>query len=124
MRVLYVDDDRVNTLLFSEACRIAGHSNVETAGSGAEALELIDSFVPDLLVLDLHLPDTDGIALLPLLRARAGRPALPAALCSADDPVELAERARAAGFGHCWSKPVDLNVVLAALASHGAATAG
>jgi len=124
MRVLYVDDDRVNALLFSEACRMAGHVQIETAGSGAEALELIDSFGPDLLVLDLHLPDTDGFALLPLLRQRAGRPALPAALCSADDPGEITERARAAGFDHCWSKPVDLHVVFAALARHGAAASG
>ena len=37
MRVLYVDDDRVNTLLFVEACRNVGEVEVETAGSGAEA---------------------------------------------------------------------------------------
>jgi two-component system, OmpR family, response regulator len=124
MRVLYVDDDRVNALLFSEACRIAGHVQIETAGSGAEALDLVDTFMPDLLVLDLHLPDTDGFALLAQLRARAGRPALPAALCSADDPAEIAERARAAGFEHCWSKPVDLTVVLATLARHESAAVG
>ena len=124
MRVLYVDDDRVNALLFSEACRMAGHVQVETAGNGAEALGLIDSFAPDLLVLDLHLPDTDGLELLPRLRAQAGRPALPAALCSADEPAEVAERARAAGFDHCWSKPLDLTVVLATLARHASAAAG
>ena len=124
MRVLYVDDDRVNTLLFSEACRMAGHVQVETAGNGAEALGLIASFAPDLLVLDLHLPDTDGLELLPMLRAQAGRPALPAALCSADEPAEVAERARAAGFDHCWSKPLDLTVVLATLARHASAAAG
>jgi len=38
MRVLYVDDDRINTLLFVEACRFAGGVETETAASGAEAV--------------------------------------------------------------------------------------
>ena len=75
MRVLYVDDDRINALLFTETCRFAGNVEVETADSGAEALALAGRFRPDLLVIDLHLPDTCGYALLPALRWRctAGR---------------------------------------------------
>jgi CheY-like chemotaxis protein len=117
MRVLYVDDDRVNLLLFSEACRIAGNVQLETAVNGAEALELVADFQPELLVIDLHLPDIDGCTLLPLLRQRAGQAELPAALCSADDPAETAARAREAGFQHCWPKPLDLAQVLAMLAA-------
>ncbi|MCW5636714.1 MAG: response regulator [Rubrivivax sp.] len=117
MRVLYVDDDRVNSLLFAELCRIAGDVAVESAGSAEEALELLAVHPVDLLVLDLHLPDADGMALLPRLRERAGR-ALPAYLCSADDPTLLEDRARAAGFEACWSKPLDVPQVLAALRLH------
>ncbi len=114
MRVLYIDDDRVNALLFTETCRLAEGVVVETAGSGAEALELLDGFDPELLVIDLHLPDTDGYALLPVLRARAGR-RTPAVLCSAEDPRQVAGPAQAAGFDHCWPKPVELAAVLAEL---------
>ncbi len=117
MRVLYIDDDRINTLLFVETCRFAGaHIEVETAGTGAEALEAAVAFQPTLLVLDLHLPDTDGYALLPRLRAALSAPALPAFLCTADDPDTVAAPAQAAGFDGCWTKPVDLPVVLAELA--------
>jgi len=96
MRVLYVDDDRINTLLFVETCRMAGEVEVEVAGTGAEALDLVAGWQPQLLVVDLHLPDTTGYALLPQLRQALGRPALPAVLWSADDVNPLRAPARAA----------------------------
>ncbi len=112
MRVLYVDDDRVNSLLFRETCRLAGDVEVETAVTGAEALELVQSWLPDLLVIDLHLPDTDGYRLLPALRARLSLPNLPAILCTADEAALVQEPARAAGFDSCWTKPVELQSVI------------
>ena len=120
MRVLYVDDDRVNALLFVETCRFAPGVEVETAASGAEALALAPLWQPDMLVVDLHLPDTTGYALLPALRACLQRPALPAYLCTADEAQLVSGPAHAAGFDGCWSKPVDLGLVLAELAAHSA----
>ncbi|MBI5717348.1 MAG: response regulator [Burkholderiales bacterium] len=117
MRVLYVDDDRVNSLLFAELCRMAPGVSVEAAGTAAEALELLERIEADLLVLDLHLPDGDGFSLLPRLWQKAGR-RLPAYLCSADDPAQVEVQARAAGFEACWSKPLDVPLVLAALRRH------
>jgi two-component system, OmpR family, response regulator len=118
MRVLYVDDDRINTLLFVETCRFVGGVDVETAGTGAEALEQVAAWVPDLLVLDLHLPDTTGYALLPQLRSALGLAQLPAVLCTADTPSSVEGPAHAAGFHACWAKPVDLKTVLAELNTH------
>ena len=116
MRVLYIDDDRINSLLFVEACRFAGGVETETAASGAEALELAQRWAPDLLVIDLHLPDTNGYALLPALRSALGAPTLPAYLCTADATELVAAPARTAGFDGCWGKPVDLQSILAELA--------
>jgi len=117
MRVLYVDDDRVNAMLFAETCRCAENIEVETADSGAEALDLVAQWRPDLLVIDLHLPDTDGYRLLPTLRERVGE-RLPAYLCSADETLRVEAPARAAGFDGCWAKPADLTALRAALAAH------
>ncbi|MBC7941770.1 MAG: response regulator, partial [Chitinophagaceae bacterium] len=94
MRVLYVDDDRVNALLFSETCRLAGDIELESAGSGAEALEVVQAWSPDLLVIDLHLPDTDGYALLGALRGSLASPGLPAFLCTADSAASVEQPAR------------------------------
>lgn len=115
MRLLYIDDDRINTLLFEETCRFAGGLEVLSAGSGAEALELLAGFAPDVLVVDLHLPDTTGYLLLPALRGTMGRADTPAFLCTADEPTSVAEGAREAGFNGCWTKPVDLGAILADL---------
>ena len=116
MRVLYVDDDRVNALLFSETCRLAAGVDVQTADCGSDALELASHWRPDLLVIDLHLPDMLGYALLPQLRRQLAAPTLPAFLCTADSGSEVAEPARRAGFDGCWTKPVELHAVLAELA--------
>jgi CheY-like chemotaxis protein len=112
MRVLYVDDDRVNTLLFVETCRLAGGIEIETAPCGADAIDMLAGWTPDLLVIDLHLPDTNGYELLPALRQRAGLPALPAILCTADEASLVEHQARAAGFDGCWTKPVELKTVI------------
>ena len=115
MRLLYIDDDRINTLLFEETCRFAGGLEVLSASSGAEALEILRDFTPDLLVVDLHLPDTTGYLLLPELRGAIGRADAPAFLCTADEPTSVADGAREAGFNGCWTKPVDLGAILADL---------
>jgi len=120
MRVLYVDDDRINTLLFVETCRFAGNVEIETATTGAEALDVVKGWVPDLLVIDLHLPDTVGYDLLPALRRQLDAPTLPAFLCTADEARVVDEPARRAGFDGCWTKPVDLQRVLSELARRAA----
>jgi two-component system, OmpR family, response regulator len=118
MRVLYIDDDRVNTLLFVEACRFAPTLTVDTAESGAEALALAAAALPDVLVIDLHLPDTDGYALLAALRSSlTGLAGTPAFLCTADDAQSVQGPALAAGFAGCWSKPVLLPALLDNLAA-------
>ncbi len=117
MQLLYVDDDRVNLLLFEAACQALPGLQVATAASADEALACVHTVQPDVLVIDLHLPDLDGLALLRALRASAGLDATPAFLCSADDDATLPARALAAGFSGCWSKPLDQAQLAGALAA-------
>lgn len=112
MRVLYVDDDRINVLLFEQTCRMAPDLEVEVAMTGAEALALVARWRPEVMVIDRHLPDADGCRLLPRLRDALDAPSLPAILCTADAIADAAPAARAAGFNACWTKPVDLAAML------------
>jgi two-component system, OmpR family, response regulator len=116
MRLLYIDDDRINSLLFAEACRMVGGIHCETAADGVEGLEAAARLRPEVLVVDLHLPDTDGFALLGRLRAIDGLGEVPAFLCTAEEPSAVQAAAAAAGFRDCWPKPIDLARLMAALA--------
>lgn len=116
MRLLCVEDDRVNALLLEQSCRHAGNLTLQFAETGADALEQVAQFTPDLLVIDLYLPDTDGYALLAALRDALGAPALPAVLCTAAAPDDVARAAAQAGFLQVWSKPVSADAIRSTLA--------
>ncbi len=115
LRLVCVDDDRVNALLFEQVCLQVGGLEIRCAETGAEAEVLVAEWRPDLLVIDLHLPDTDGFALLPRLREASGAPAPRAVLYTAEDPADVATRAARAGFDQTWSKPVEIDELRAAL---------
>lgn len=124
MHLLYVDDDRINLMLFESACAALDGVSVSTAANGAEALDLARAQAPQLLVIDLHLPDTDGPALLQALRREAGLSGVPAVLCSADEGPEVQRIANDGGFTGCWTKPVDSRTLRRELALHGLGLAG
>lgn len=116
MRVLYVEDDRLNAMLFEAACEAAGGVELVCAGSGAEALDCISGWTPQLLVIDLHLPDTDGYRLLSALRGSLAQAQVPALLCTAEPLTDVRDDALAAGFDGCLDKPVDLVAIRRVLA--------
>jgi two-component system, OmpR family, response regulator len=117
MRVLCVDDDRVNTLLLEHTLLGISGLELQCAESGAEALALVQHWHPELLVIDLHLPDTNGLALLHQLRQSLGTvPPVRAVLCTAERLQDVAAAAQAAGFDQTWTKPVALDDVRAAIA--------
>lgn len=121
MRLLCVEDDRVNALLLEQSCREAGVDGIAIADSGADALVQAPGFAPDLLVIDLHLPDTDGYALLRALRQALCRADLPAMLYTASPLEDVAEDAGAAGFTGVWNKPVLADEIRQTIASLSAA---
>ena len=116
LRVLYCEDDRVCALLMAQQMSAANGIDLVIVEDGAEALAAVSGdWTPELLVLDAHLPDTSGHALLARLRALPGLLQVPACMCSADGLAEDYQRAAEAGFDHYWTKPVATSLVLACL---------
>ncbi|HWP17663.1 MAG TPA: PAS domain S-box protein [Burkholderiaceae bacterium] len=113
LRMLYVEDNQINALLFEEAMKLAGHVELQIAEDGPSAFELVRHWRPDVLVLDAHLPGMDGIEVLRQLRDRHGLAHVPAYMCSADAMPEDIERAMSAGFDGYWTKPIEVSRVLA-----------
>src|SRR5512134_2315805 len=74
-RVLVVEDDAAIADVLRRALRQEGHE-VRSAEDGVEALEVAESFVPDLVILDLGLPKLDGVEVCRRLRAESDAPIL------------------------------------------------
>jgi CheY-like chemotaxis protein len=113
--VLYVEDNPVNTMLMESIFERLPASRLSSAETGADAETRTLADPPDLLLLDMQLPDTDGIALLARLRGFPGMREVPAVAVSADALPEGIEAERSAGFCDYWVKPLDLDRTLGQL---------
>jgi len=70
MKIAIVEDERLFRDVLRKACTLdLGHEVVGEAGTGREALQVVPATMPDLLVLDIHLPDMDGLEVLRRLRS-------------------------------------------------------
>ncbi|KQV89597.1 putative bifunctional diguanylate cyclase/phosphodiesterase [Pelomonas sp. Root1237] len=95
-RVLLVDDDEVNLLLTAAALRERGFEVTE-APSGSEALGLLSTRTPDVVVLDALMPELDGFETCSLLRATPGFESLPVLMLTGLDDEASINRAYQAG---------------------------
>lgn len=111
LRVLYVEDNRINAMLFEEALRPFPQIDLNVAEDGQMALSMARDQSPDVLVLDAHLPGMSGFEVLEALRKLPALASAPAFMCSADAMPEDVARAKAAGFAGYWTKPIDIVAV-------------
>ncbi|MEV0383921.1 response regulator transcription factor [Nonomuraea sp. NPDC050643] len=108
-RLLVVDDEPNIRELFSASLRMAGFE-VLTAADGKEALRVAEESSPDLVMLDVMLPDLDGLAVAGRLRSRGRR--VPVLFVTAKDTSE--DRIAGLGLGEDYvTKPFSLEEVIA-----------
>lgn len=111
MRVLYIEDNMFNLMLFDEVMQTREDVELRIAKDGIKGFDVAKDWLPDVLVLDAHLPDTHGIELLRQIREIPGLRDTPAFMCSGDALPEHKKAAKDAGFEGYWTKPVDLDKV-------------
>ena len=109
INVLVVDDEPVLAEMVSMALRYEGW-NIATAGDGAAALESARSQRPDVVVLDVMLPDMSGLEVLRKLREES--PQLPVLLLTAKDALEDRIAGLTAGGDDYVTKPFSLEEVV------------
>jgi two-component system, OmpR family, response regulator len=109
-RVLVVDDEAYITDLVATALRYEGFE-VSTAGNGRDALALVDSFRPELIVLDVMLPDVDGFDVQRKLADRGRR--VPVLFLTARDATEDKVRGLTIGGDDYVTKPFSLEELVA-----------
>jgi two-component system OmpR family response regulator len=112
LRVLVVDDEPALTELLSMALRYEGWE-LRTAGDGASAVRTAREFRPDAVVLDVMLPDIDGLEVL--RRMRAEQAEVPVLFLTARDAVEDRIAGLTAGGDDYVTKPFSLEEVVARL---------
>lgn len=107
-RVLVVDDDALQLRATQRALR--GHARIEltTADNAIDALLLVGTFRPDVVLMDLYMPGLDGLEACRRITTNPATRHVEVILTSAAMTDDLARLSRAAGATHALPKPVDL----------------
>ena len=123
IRVLLADSDKEFCGLLNNA--LAQNSNIEivgTASTGRETLQLSESLMFDLLLIDLVLPEIDGLSVIQTLSDRGKRVGV--FVLSAFAGIEAAAECTKLGVSHFLRKPLDMNALMTRNLTRGALTRG
>jgi PAS domain S-box-containing protein len=107
-KILYIEDNLSNLTLVEQMLAEQPHLELLTAMQGGLGLDLARQHAPDLILLDLHLPDLRGHEVLTRLRADALTRDIPVVVISADATAGQIQRLMAAGARSYLTKPLDI----------------
>ena len=116
-QVVVVEDNERNMKLFREVLESSGYRTLE-AETGERAVALTAEHRPDLVLMDIHLPDIDGVEALRMLRADERTASVPVLALTAQAMEGDRERFLAAGFDGYLSKPVNIADLLDVVRRH------
>jgi PAS domain S-box-containing protein len=111
--VLYIEDNPINVAVLQALLEQRPNVRLLTAADGASGVALAAAERPDLVLVDMQLPDVDGYVVHARLRAQPATAAIPCIALSANAFPEHVTQARTAGFLDYWTKPIDASAVLA-----------
>ena len=115
-RILVVDDNDDAAESSAVLLRLSGHE-VQVAAEGQAALDLMDTFRPDVVLLDIGLPDMDGYEVARRIRSMPGHAHVLLVALSGYGQAEHLVRSHEAGFNHHLVKPADLRELDTLIAS-------
>ena len=113
--ILYVEDNDANFTLVERILETRADTNLHRARTGGEALARTSELHPDLILLDLNLPDFPGAEVIGRLRANPETSHIPVVVISADATPSQIERLLTAGARNYLTKPFSLAMLLVAI---------
>jgi two-component system cell cycle response regulator DivK len=116
-QILLVEDNARNMTLLRDVLRATGYRTLE-ASTGELALRLASEHRPAVVLMDIRLPDMDGVEALNRLRMDARTALIPVIAVTAQAMKGDPERFHEAGFDGYLSKPIDIDELLAAVGHH------
>jgi two-component system cell cycle response regulator DivK len=105
--VLIVEDNELNMKLFNDLLEAHGYNTLKTA-SGSEAMELARAHMPDLVLMDIQLPEVSGETIIEWMKAAPELKAIPIVAVTAFAMKGDEERIRAKGCEAYLSKPISI----------------
>ena len=114
-QVLYIEDNEINVEVMRGILAQRPQVQLEVATTGLDGLARVRTAPPDLVLLDMNLPDIDGMALLEHLQADETTADIAVVVVSADALPEQIAAALAAGASRYLTKPVAIDEVLAVI---------
>lgn len=116
-RILFVDDDPYTLETLGKAVEVFGHQPL-WATNGQEAMQAASQQAPDIIFLDMSLPDIGGIELIGKLRGVVSLTDTPILVLSASPELDAAELALKAGAQAYLNKPIRLQTLLDTIQQH------
>jgi two-component system cell cycle response regulator DivK len=116
-RILVVEDNEKNMKLFRDVLSSKGYRTLE-ATTGGEAVELATEQAPDLVLMDIQMPDVDGVEALRRLRADERTAAIPVLAVTAQAMRGDREHFLAQGFDGYLSKPLNVSELIGTVRQH------
>ncbi|WJS98802.1 response regulator [Novosphingobium humi] len=113
-RIMVVEDNDLNRKLFCDVLKSQGFT-VEPVGDGLEALDKARAFVPDLMIMDIQLPNISGLELIEGAKADPLLRAIPVLAVTAYAGKGDEDRIREAGADGYLAKPVSIGPFMAAV---------
>jgi DNA-binding response OmpR family regulator len=111
-RMIVICDDNVPLVMLMQHLLTKQGFSVATAGDGAEGLDLIRSIRPDLLLLDLAMPQRDGLGVLSELQGLEGKRPY-TIVVSGQEGTDVQEKTTALGADELWRKPFNVAELIA-----------
>jgi len=110
--VLYVEDNPTNIRLMEQIIDLVTDAELRSTHTAENALEIVSSVDPDLILMDINLPGMNGIQALNRLRASPDTSSIPVIAISADAIPESIQRGLEAGFHAYLTKPIRVDEIL------------
>ena len=112
-KILIVDDEQANVRLLERILELIGATRIQSTHDSREAMALFLDFRPDLVLLDLHMPNVTGFDIMEQIKALSnGDNPVPVLVLTADVTTKTKHRALAAGAKDYLTKPLDQSEVL------------
>lgn len=110
-RVLVVEDNLMNKILVREMLTLNGYEVLE-ASTGKEAIDKVLNERPDIVLMDIHLPEMDGIEATKFIKSKKGLDDIPIVALTASAMIGDEQKILSEGFDGYVPKPIELSRLL------------